>query len=52
MWGLCKDEGNRSGVGTAEAARCGNGGKDQVGCPSGSGGGTVDDKVGEDNERC
>ena len=26
-------------------------GREQVGCTSGSGGGTVDDKVGEDNER-
>ena len=25
--------------------------REQVGCASGSGGGTVDDKVGEDNER-
>ena len=27
-------------------------GREQVGCASGSGGGTVHDKVGEDNERC
>ena len=26
-------------------------GREQVGCASGSGGGTVGDKVGEDNER-
>ena len=26
-------------------------GREQVGCASGSGGGTVDDKMGEDNER-
>ena len=26
-------------------------GREQVGCASGSGGGTVDDKVGEDDER-
>ena len=24
---MCEDEGTRGGVGTAEAARCGNGGK-------------------------
>ena len=26
--------------------------REQVGCASGSGGGTVDEKVGEDDERC
>ena len=26
-------------------------GREQVGCATGSGGGTVDDKVGEDDER-
>ena len=26
-------------------------GREQVGCASGSGGGKIDDKVGEDNER-
>ena len=25
---MCEDEGTRGGVGTAEAARCGNGGKE------------------------
>ncbi|KAI0213855.1 hypothetical protein LSAT2_001033 [Lamellibrachia satsuma] len=43
-----QDEGTRGGVGRAEAARCGNGGKGTGGCASSSGGGTVDDKVGKD----
>ena len=48
---MYKDEGTSGGVRTAEAARCGCGGKGAGGCASGSGGGTVDDKVGEDDER-
>ena len=43
-----EDEGTRGGVGRAEAARCGNGGKGTGGCASSSGGGTVDDKVGKE----
>ena len=45
---MYEDEGTRGGVGRAEAARCGNGGKGTGGCASSSGGGTVDDKVGID----
>ena len=45
---MYEDEGTTAGVGRAEAARCGNGGKGTGGCASSSGGGTVDDKVGKD----
>ena len=45
---MYEDEGTRGGVGRAEAARCGNGGKGTGVCASSSGGGTVDDKVGKD----
>ena len=46
---MCEDEGTRGGVGTAEASRCGNGGKGRCGlCQCGSGWGTEDDNVGED----
>ena len=49
---MCEDEGTRGGVGTAEAARCGNGGKGTGGlCQWFQWGGTADDKVGEDYER-
>ena len=48
---MYEDEVIRGGVGTAKAARCGNGGKGAGGLARGSGGGTVDDKVGEDDER-
>ena len=41
---MYEDEGTRGGVGRAEAARCGNGGKGTGGCASSSGGGTLDDK--------
>ena len=41
---MCEDEGTRGGHGMAEAACCGIGGK-------GRGGGTVDDKVGESDEK-
>ena len=47
---MYEDEGTRGGVGRAEVARCGNGGKGTRGggCASSSGGGTVDDKVGKE----
>ena len=45
---MYEDEGTRGGVGRAEAARCGNGGKGTGVCASSSGGGTVDDKEGKD----
>ena len=45
---MYEDEGTRGGVGRAKAARCGNGGKGTEGLCHGSGGGTVDDKVGKD----
>ena len=49
---MYEDEGIRGGVGTAKAARCGNGGKGAGGlCLWFRWGGTVDDKVGEDVER-
>ena len=48
---MCEDEGIRGGVGTAEAARCGNGGKGTGGLCQWFRWGTVDDKVGEDDER-
>ena len=44
---MCEDE----GVGTAEAARCGNGGKVRGGLCQWFRWGTVDAKVGEDDER-
>ena len=48
---MYEDEGTRGGVGTAEAARCGNGGKGTGGLCLWFRRGTVDDKVGEDSER-
>ena len=48
---MYEDEGTRGGVGTAEAARCGNGGKGAGGLCQWFRWGTVDDKVGEDDER-
>ena len=47
---MCEDEGTRGGVGTAEVVVA-MVGREQVCCTSDSGGGTVDDKVGEDDER-
>ena len=44
---MYEDEGTRGGVGRADPARCGNGGKGTGGCASSSRGGTVDDKVGK-----
>ena len=44
------DVGTRGGVGTAEAARCGNGGKGTGGLCQWFRWGTVDDKEGEDGE--
>ena len=46
---MCEDEGTRGGVGTAEATV----GREQVVLPVVlvGGGGAVDDKVGEDDER-
>ena len=45
---MCDDEGTRGGDGSAKAARCGSGGKGRGRlCQWG----TVDDKVGEDDER-
>ena len=46
---MCEDEGTRGGDGTAEATRCGirGDGRDWA---NGSGGRTVDDKVGEGDE--
>ena len=48
---MCEEEGTRGGDGTAEAARCGSVGREEVGCVSGSSGGTLDDKVGEGDKR-
>ena len=48
---MCEDEGTRDGVGTAEAARCGNGEKGTGGLCQWFQWGTVGNKVGEDDER-
>ena len=48
---MYEDEGTRGGVGKAEAARCGNGGIGAGGLCQWFRWGTVDDKVGEDDER-
>ena len=50
---MCENEHTRGGVGTAEAAHCSNGGKGTGGLCQWFrwGGGTVDNKVGEDDER-
>ena len=49
---MCEDEGTRGGDGTAEAAHCGISGKGKCGlCQWFRWGGTVDDKVGEGDER-
>ena len=48
---MYEDEGTRGGVGTAEAARCGNGGKGAGGLCKRFRWGTIDDKVGDDDER-
>ena len=48
---MCEDEGTRSGVRTAEVARCGSGGKETVGLCQWFRWEIVDDKVGEDDER-
>ena len=47
---MCEDEGTRGGVGTAETVR-GSGGKGRGGLCQWFRWGTVDDKVGEDDER-
>ena len=47
---MCEDEGTRGGVGTAEAARCGNGGKGTGGLCQWFRWGKVDNKGGEDYE--
>ena len=48
---MFEDEGTRGGVGTAEAARYGNGGKGTSALCQWFRWGTVYDKVGEDDER-
>ena len=48
---MCEDEGTRGRVRTAEAARCGNGGTGTGRLCQWFGGGAVDDKVVEDDER-
>ena len=48
---MCEDEGSVGGDVMAESARFGIGGKEEMGCASGSGGRTVDDRVGGGNER-
>ena len=48
---MYEDEGTRGGVRTSEAARCGSGGKEAGGLCQWFGWGTVDDKVGEEDER-
>ena len=48
---MCEDEGTRSGDASAEAARCGIGGKGRGGLCQWFRWGTVDDKMGEGDEK-